>query len=142
MAKFCVSKGKQMNNNPNQQGGNNMPPNNNNFFNKNPILIFAVFAIIAILLFRSFNDSPTSLASNALSSEPSRNIAYSELKKLIESNQIARVDIGQTTIRAISKQNAVFTTQKVSNDLGLSPCSMKRALCMMGVRQNATGFWI
>ena len=96
-----------------------MPPNNNNFFNKNPILIFAVFAIIAILLFRSFNDSPTSLASNALSSEPSRNIAYSELKKLIESNQIARVDIGQTTIRAISKQNAVFTTQKVSNDPGL-----------------------
>lgn len=119
MAKFCVSKGKQMNNNPNQQGGNNMPPNNNNFFNKNPILIFAVFVIIAILLFRSFNDSPTSLASNALSSEPSRNIAYSELKKLIESNQIARVDIGQTTIRAISKQNAVFTTQKVSNDPGL-----------------------
>ena len=108
-----------MNNNPNQQGGNNMPPNNNNFFNKNPILIFAVFAIIAILLFRSFNNSPTSLASNALSSEPSRNIAYSELKKLIESNQIARVDIGQTTIRAISKQNAVFTTQKVSNDPGL-----------------------
>lgn len=108
-----------MNNNPNQQGSNNMPPNNNNFFNKNPILIFAVFAIIAILLFRSFNDSPTSLASNALSSEPSRNIAYSELKKLIESNQIARVDIGQTTIRAISKQNAVFTTQKVSNDPGL-----------------------
>ena len=96
-----------------------MPPNNNNFFNKNPILIFAVFAIIAILLFRSFNDSPTSLASNALSSEPSRNIAYSELKKLIESNQIARVDIGQTTIRAISKQNAIFTTQKVSNDPGL-----------------------
>ena len=96
-----------------------MPPNNNNFFNKNPILIFAVFAIIAILLFRSFNDSPTSLASNALSSEPSRNIAYSELKKLIESNQIARVDIGQKTIRAISKQNAVFTTQKVSNDPGL-----------------------
>lgn len=118
MAKLCVSKGKQMNNNPNQQGGNNMPPNNN-FFNKNPILIFAVFAIIAILLFRSFNDNPTSLASNALSSEPSRNIAYSELKKLIESNQIARVDIGQTTIRAISKQNAVFTTQKVSNDPGL-----------------------
>lgn len=96
-----------------------MPPNNNNFFNKNPILIFAVFAIIAILLFRSFNDSPTSLASSALSSEPSRNIAYSELKKLIESNQIARVDIGQTTIRAISKQNAVFTTQKVGNDPGL-----------------------
>jgi len=29
------------------------------------------------------------------------------------------VDIGQTTIRAISKQNAVFTTQKVSNDPGL-----------------------
>ena len=107
-----------MNNNPNQ--GNNMPPNNN-FFNKNPILMFALFALVAIVLFRSFSDSdPASLASGVLGGgESSRNIAYSELKKLIESNQIARVDIGQNTIRAVSKQNAVYVSQKVSNDPSL-----------------------
>ena len=107
-----------MNNNPNQ--GNNMPPNNNNFFNKNPILMFAVFAVVAILLFRTLGGDGTSISSAAFSGgESSRNIAYSELKKLIESNQIARVDIGQSSIRAVSKQNTVYITQKVSNDPSL-----------------------
>ena len=107
-----------MNNNPNQ--GNNMPPNNNNFFNKNPILMFAVFAVVAILLFRTLGGDGTSISSTAFSGgESSRNIAYSELKKLIESNQIARVDIGQSSIRAVSKQNTVYITQKVSNDPSL-----------------------
>ena len=107
-----------MNNNPNQ--GNNMPPNNNNFFNKNPILMFAVFAVVAILLFRTLGGDGTSISSAAFSGgESSRNIAYSELKKLIESNQIARVDIGQSSIRAVSKQNTIYITQKVSNDPSL-----------------------
>lgn len=97
-----------------------MPPNNNNFFNKNPILMFAVFAVVAILLFRTLGGDGTSISSTAFSGgESSRNIAYSELKKLIESNQIARVDIGQSSIRAVSKQNTVYITQKVSNDPSL-----------------------
>lgn len=105
-----------MNNNPNQQGGN-QPPNNNNFFNKNPILVFAIFAIVAVLLFKSFDSSPT-LSTN-LGGEGSRNIAYSELKKLIESNQIQQVSIGQSSIRALSNQNTVYITKKVNNDPSL-----------------------
>ena len=105
-----------MNNNPNQQGGN-QPPNNNNFFNKNPILIFAIFAIIAIFLFKSFDSS--SLSANLGGGEGSRNIAYSELKKLIENNQISQVSFGQSTIRAISNQNTVYITKKVGNDPAL-----------------------
>lgn len=104
-----------MNNNPNQQGGGNQPPNN--FFNKNPILIFAIFAIVAILLFKSFNGS--SLDGGLLGSESSRNIAYSELKKLIESNQIQQVSIGQNSIRALSNQNTTYVAKKVSNDQSL-----------------------
>lgn len=108
-----------MNNNPNQQGGN-QPPNNNGFFNKNPILIFAIFAIVAILLFKSIADNSSSLGGGAdLSGETSRNIAYSELKKLIESNQIQQVSIGQNSIRALSNQNTVYITKKVSNDPSL-----------------------
>lgn len=105
-----------MNNNPNQQGGN-QAPNNNNFFNKNPILIFAVFAIVAILLFKSF-DTPN-VSANFGGGEGSRNIAYSELKKLIESNQIQQVSIGQNSIRALSNQNTIYITKKVSNDPSL-----------------------
>lgn len=108
-----------MNNNPNQQGGN-QTPNNNNFFNKNPILIFAIFAVVAILLFKSFADGSSSLTTGSgFGSESSRNIAYSELKKLIESNQISQVSIGQTSIRALSNQNTVYIAKKVSNDPSL-----------------------
>ena len=108
-----------MNNNPNQQGGN-QTPNNNNFFNKNPILIFAIFAVVAILLFKSFADGSSSLTTGSgLGGESSRNIAYSELKKLIESNQISQVSIGQTSIRALSNQNTVYIAKKVSNDPSL-----------------------
>lgn len=106
-----------MNNNPNQQGGN-QPPNNNNFFNKNPILIFAIFAIVAILLFRGF-DSSSVFSEDLGSGEGSKNIAYSELKKLIESNQIQQVSIGQSSIRALSNQNTVYMTKKVNNDPSL-----------------------
>ncbi len=119
MVEFCISKGKMMNNNPNQQGGN-QTPNNNNFFNKNPILIFAIFAVVAILLFKSFADGSSSLTTGSgLGGESSRNIAYSELKKLIESNQISQVSIGQTSIRALSNQNTVYIAKKVSNDPSL-----------------------
>lgn len=108
-----------MNNNPNQQGGN-QTPNNNNFFNKNPILIFAIFAVVAILLFKSFADGSSSLTTGSgFGGESSRNIAYSELKKLIESNQISQVSIGQTSIRALSNQNTVYIAKKVSNDPSL-----------------------
>ncbi|WP_291953191.1 ATP-dependent zinc metalloprotease FtsH [Campylobacter sp.] len=88
--------------------------NNNNFFNKNPIFIFAVFAMIAIVLFRSLSDDSTM---NFIGSENTKKIIYSELKTLIENNQIAQVDIGQTTIKAISKTgNMVYITKKVPND--------------------------
>lgn len=103
-----------MNNNPNQQGGNQPP---NNFFNKNPILIFAIFAVVAILLFKSFDSS--SLNTGLLGAESSRNIAYSELKKLIESNQIQQVNIGQNSIRAVSNQNITYIAKKVNNDPSL-----------------------
>lgn len=101
----------------NNQNGNNMPPNNNNnnnFFNKNPILVFAIFAVVAIFLFRNFSDSGSTIASS-FSGETNRNIAYSELKKLIENNQITHLNIGQTTITARSNQGATYTSKKVND---------------------------
>ncbi|EOI4903713.1 ATP-dependent zinc metalloprotease FtsH, partial [Campylobacter jejuni] len=48
--------------------------------------------------------------------EVSKNVPYSELKKLIESGQINQVSIGQTTIKAVSSaQNTVYTTKKVND---------------------------
>ena len=56
--------------NKNQSNGNN-----GNFFSKNPILVFAIFAVIMVLIFRSM--SPDDMG---ISGGNSKNISYSELK--------------------------------------------------------------
>lgn len=89
--------------------------NNNNFFNKNPILVFSIFAIVMVLIFRSM--SPNEMG---ISSANSKNISYSELKSLIKSKQINEVVIGQTTIKA-SGNGQTYVVKKVANDQTLVP---------------------
>lgn len=89
--------------------------NNSNFFNKNPILVFAIFAIVMVLIFRSM--SPDEMG---ISSANSKNISYSELKSLIKSKQINEVVIGQTTIKA-SGNGQTYVVKKVANDQTLVP---------------------
>ncbi|HEF1256562.1 TPA: ATP-dependent zinc metalloprotease FtsH [Campylobacter coli] len=100
------------NNAPNNKGN----PQSNNFFNKNPIFIFAIFTIVMIIIFKGFFDGNRSLGGALNGTEVSKNVPYSELKKLIESGQINQVSIGQTTIKAVSSaQNTVYTTKKVND---------------------------
>ncbi|WP_096027614.1 ATP-dependent zinc metalloprotease FtsH [Campylobacter lanienae] len=96
--------------NKNQSNGNN-----GNFFNKNPILVFAIFAVIMVLIFRSM--SPDDMR---ISGGNSKNISYSELKSLIKSKQINEVVIGQTTIKA-SGNSQTYVVKKVANDQTLVP---------------------
>ncbi len=99
-------------NNTNQ---NNPKQNPQNFFNKNPIFIFAIFAIIMVVVFKFF-DTSSSFSGGLSGSEASKNIAYSELKKLIESGQINQVSIGQSTVKAVSSShNTIYTAKKVSD---------------------------
>ncbi len=102
-----------LDNNP--QNSNNKNTGGNNFFNKNPILVFAIFAIVTIFLFKSFVDGSGGL----MDGSQSRNVPYSELKKMIENNEISQVSIGQTSIRAVTNQNTVLVSKKVSNDPSL-----------------------
>lgn len=103
-----------MMNNPNNKPTGN--PQNNNFFNKNPILIFAIFAVVMVVIFKSFFDGGSSFTGNLNGSESSKTIAYSELKKLIESGQINQVSIGQSTIKAVStSHNTVYSAKKVND---------------------------
>ncbi|EAJ5462299.1 ATP-dependent zinc metalloprotease FtsH, partial [Campylobacter jejuni] len=85
-------------------------------FNKNPIFIFAIFAIIMIIIFKGFFDGNGSFGGALNGNEVNKNVPYSELKKLIESGQINQVSIGQTTIKAISSShNTVYTAKKVND---------------------------
>lgn len=99
---------------------NNNTPQNNNFFNKNPIFVFAIFAIVMVIVFKSFFDGGTSsFGGNLSGSEVSKNVPYSELKKLIESGQISQVSIGQSTIKAVSSANNTIYNAKKVNDAEL-----------------------
>ncbi|MGH2327228.1 ATP-dependent zinc metalloprotease FtsH [Campylobacter taeniopygiae] len=101
-----------MNNSSNNKGN----PQNNGFFNKNPIFIFAVFAIAIIVIFKGLFDGNSSFGTMLNGGETHKNIPYSELKKLIEGGQINQVSIGQTTIKAISSvQNTVYSAKKVND---------------------------
>lgn len=108
---------------------NNQDNNKNdkkNFFNQNPLLMFAIFSIIVIVLFKNFTSvSDTGMGSNfGAQNSATKNISYYELKELIKNNQISYVAIGQTTIKAFSPEGAqktVYIVKKVGEDSTFIP---------------------
>jgi len=100
----------------------------NNFFNQNPLLVFAIFSIVVILIFKNFTTPSESAAApssfgNAATSV-SKSISYYELKELIRNGQISYVAIGQTTIKAFSGEGAqktVYMVKKVGDDASFIP---------------------
>ena len=102
----------------NNQQNNQNNNQNNNFFNKNPIITFAIFAILMVLIFRSF--VPEQMGGE-MSMAGSRNVAYSDLKQMIKQKEITSVSIGQNTIKAQNSQGMVYISKKVANDNTLVP---------------------
>ncbi|AOO65965.1 ATP-dependent zinc metalloprotease FtsH [Sulfurospirillum halorespirans] len=98
----------------------------NNFFNQNPLLMFAIFAIVIVVLFKNFTtvSDPAVGATFSGQNSATKNISYYELKELIRNNQISYVAIGQTTIKAFSPEGAqktVYVVKKVGEDSTLIP---------------------
>lgn len=101
-------------NNPNQPNKPNSP------IGGNPLLIFAIFTIAAIMLFKAFSNS----GGEALFGGSSiQGISYYELKQKIEAKEITQVSIGQSIIRATAEQNGQRVTYNVRkvNDASLVP---------------------
>ncbi|MEA3384376.1 MAG: ATP-dependent zinc metalloprotease FtsH [Campylobacterota bacterium] len=115
----------------NQQQNNNNQDNNNNpngFFDKNPIIVFVIFSIVTIMAFKSFfgtDDMNINGGSSPYGQNQTKNVAYSDIKKLIENGQIEYVGIGDMNIKAVSKAgNGLQTTyraRKVIPDNTLIP---------------------
>ncbi|WP_299325699.1 ATP-dependent zinc metalloprotease FtsH [uncultured Helicobacter sp.] len=89
---------------------------------QNPILLFVVFAIVAMLVVKL-----TSLDSGlggAFGGGANKNIEYYELKQLIATKQVQNVSIGQSIIKAsgidASGAKVVYVARKVA-DLSLVP---------------------
>jgi cell division protease FtsH len=97
------------------------PPNkNDNFFNKNPLVAFALFSVVIIVLFKMFIGDESSLAAkvNGQQVTQTKEVSYAQLKKLVEGKQVSKVDIGQTYIRAISDSNGAKTAYTTRRILG------------------------
>jgi len=103
-----------------QNNNNNKNDNDdNNFFNKNPLITFAIFSIVIILLFKALvGDTSTTNATGT--QQRAKKVNYSEFKSLIASKSLKKVDIGQTYIKAYSTDSSsVYTTRIVPGDTKL-----------------------
>jgi len=95
----------------------NKQDKNNNFFNQNPLLLFIIFAIVIILIFRSI--APSAINEVNSLENPSQTITtytYSDIKKLAKEGKLAYVAIGKTTIKAKLKDGQIITVAKVPDD--------------------------
>ena len=94
----------------------------NNFFNQNPLILFIIFALIIVVIFRSIAPSASGEVSQIVNgNQPVMHLTYSDIKKLAKENQLEYVAIGKTLIKAKLKNGAVITIQKVPLDSTLIP---------------------
>lgn len=100
----------------------NEPKNdkNNNFFNQNPLLTFAIFSVVIILVFKTLIGENSGVGSQmSQGATKNKEVTYSELKKLIETNNVSEVAIGQNYIRGFaddSGRKTVYTARLVHQD--------------------------
>ncbi|MDD5157263.1 ATP-dependent zinc metalloprotease FtsH [Sulfurimonas sp.] len=101
---------------------NDNKDNNNNFFNKNPLITFAIFSIVVILLFKLVVGGDTTNEESGATglSAKAKKVDYSEFKSLVASKSLKKVEIGQSYIKAFSTDGAVlYTTRIVPGDTKL-----------------------
>ncbi|TLD83489.1 ATP-dependent metallopeptidase FtsH/Yme1/Tma family protein [Helicobacter sp. MIT 11-5569] len=122
---------------PNNNNQNSQDKKPNGFFNQNPLLVFVIFAIVAIVVFKMM--SPNSEVSKLSGANTTRTINYYELKKLIENKQVDFVAIGQTNIKATSESGEskiVYNAQRVSPDNTLIPLLDEKGVEYTGYSEN------
>jgi cell division protease FtsH len=103
-----------------EQNNSNNNDNNNNFFNKNPLITFAIFSVVIILLFKALVGENQGVDGLSSTNTRTKAVSYSELKKLVDTKSVDKVQIGQTYIKAFSSDgNTMYTTRIVKGDTKL-----------------------
>jgi cell division protease FtsH len=131
-----------MANNPNNQN-NNQDNNNKNFFNDNPLLAFAIFSIVIILIFKSFvGDGGGGLNTmmNTQHGAQTKQVKYSEIKKKIEEGSVKNVKLTPSSVEAILEEDGRKIRYVASNvptyDRDLIPLLDKKGISYEGVMGN------
>ena len=111
---------------------------NNNFFNQNPLITFAIFSIVIIGLFKVLvGDGASSQTALGGASKRVKQVSYSELKSLVDSKSVAKVEIGQSYIKAFSSDgSSVYTTRIVKGDTKLIDSLDKQGIEYQGFSET------
>ena len=115
---------------------------NNNFFNNNPLITFAIFSVIIILVFKTLigeQGGNGSIGSTMGETVKNKQVSYSELKALIEDKKVQKVEIGQTYIRAYGDEDSKkisYTTRIVEGDNTLVPMLDKQNIDYSGFSES------
>ncbi len=132
-----------MANNPNNTPNNNQN-NNNNFFNDNPLLAFAIFSIVIILIFKAFvGDGGGSLSTmmNTQKVALTKQVKYSNIKAKIKEGTVKSVKLTPTSVEAISEEGGRkirYVAQNVPTyDETLIPLLEKKKIPYEGVVGNS-----
>ena len=99
----------------NNQNNNQNNGDNNGFFNKNPIFIFAIFAIVIVLAFRSFSGDGLGGTFGLGSNAQSKMIAYSEFKDMLKNKQLNEVAISETTIKGAGNDKTIYLAKRIND---------------------------
>ena len=99
----------------NNQNNNQNNGDNNGFFNKNPIFIFAIFAIVIVLAFRSFSGDGLGGSFGLGSNAQSKMIAYSEFKDMLKNKQLNEVAISETTIKGVGSDKTIYLAKRIND---------------------------
>ena len=118
---------------------NNNDNRNDNFFNKNPLITFAIFSVVVILIFKSLIGENGGTIGQQFGGDNTtqrhKEVSYSELKELIKSKSVSKVDIGQSYIRA-KGDGVMYTTRLVANDTTLVPLLDKEGIDYSGFSES------
>jgi cell division protease FtsH len=94
--------------------------NDNNFFNQNPLITFAIFSVAVIFLFKVLVGDNTDFKTTTNGAKKTEKVSYSDLKSLVKSKSVSKVDIGQSYIKALSTDGrTIYTTRIVRGDTKL-----------------------
>ena len=99
----------------NNQNNNQNNGDNNGFFNKNPIFIFAIFAIVIVLAFRSFSGDGLGGTFGFGSNAQSKMVAYSEFKDMLKNKQLNEVAISETTIKGVGNDKTIYLAKRIND---------------------------
>jgi cell division protease FtsH len=124
---------------------NNQPNNDNNnknFFNDNPLLAFAIFSIVIIMVFKVLigNQGGVENIINKGNKTLTKSVSYSQMKGLVKEGKVKTLKITPSVIEAIgeeSGQTVRYIAEKVpANDPTLIPLLDEHKIEYSGVMGN------